>query len=80
MPQELLPLLAERHGLTTRERELLGFVLRSYSSKDIAAAMHISAYTVQDHLKSIFSKTGVSSRRELIWHFVSRFQLSDGSA
>ncbi|MGO4528329.1 helix-turn-helix transcriptional regulator [Paenibacillus sp. 2TAF8] len=77
MPQDLLPLLAESHGLSSRERELLGYVLRSYSSKEIAAAMHISVYTVQDHLKSIFAKTKVSSRRELIWYFFSRFQLSD---
>ncbi|WP_339309254.1 LuxR C-terminal-related transcriptional regulator [Paenibacillus sp. FSL k6-2145] len=77
MPQDLLPLLAESHGLSSRERELLGYVLRSYSSKEIAAAMHISVYTVQDHLKSIFAKTKVSSRRELIWYFVSRFQLSE---
>ncbi|QLG41063.1 MULTISPECIES: helix-turn-helix transcriptional regulator [unclassified Paenibacillus] len=80
MPQDLLPLLAESHGLSIRERELLGYVLRSYSSKEIAEAMHISAYTVQDHLKSIFAKTNVSSRRELIWYFVSRFQLSDEPA
>ncbi|WP_342555788.1 helix-turn-helix transcriptional regulator [Paenibacillus sp. FSL R7-0652] len=77
MPQELLSVLAECHGLSPREREVLGYVLRSYSSKEIAAAMYISAYTVQDHLKSIFDKTGVSSRRELIWYFVSRFQLTD---
>ncbi|MBD8837654.1 LuxR family transcriptional regulator [Paenibacillus sp. CFBP 13594] len=80
MPQDLLPLLAESHGLSSRERELLGYVLRSYSSKEIAAAMHISVYTVQDHLKSIFAKTKISSRRELIWYFVSRFQLSDEPA
>ncbi|MEO2203761.1 helix-turn-helix transcriptional regulator [Paenibacillus pabuli] len=59
IPQDLLPLLAESHGLSARERELLGYVLRSYSSKEIAAAMNISAYTVQDHLKSIFAKTSV---------------------
>jgi DNA-binding CsgD family transcriptional regulator len=65
-PAELAPLLTLAYGLTGRERALTALACRGLSTREIAAELYISPYTVQDHLKSIFDKTGVRSRRELV--------------
>ncbi len=62
---ELADAIVAAYGFTPREREVVVYVLRCLSTKAIARAMGISVSTVQDHLKSAFTKSGVSSRAEL---------------
>lgn len=65
-PARISPLLMSAYRLTEREQELTRLVLQGYSTTEIARRLVISAHTVQQHLKSVFDKTGVHSRRELV--------------
>jgi DNA-binding NarL/FixJ family response regulator len=58
-------------GLTTAEREVARLVATGMSNKQIALARHISRYTVDAHLRRIFSKMEVANRTELTSRMVS---------
>jgi DNA-binding CsgD family transcriptional regulator len=64
--EERLDVFARSHGLSERESELLGHLVAGADTREVAARMFVSPHTVQDHLKSVFVKTGTHSRRELL--------------
>lgn len=52
--------------LTGRELDVLGEYLKGKSRTEISEALYISESTVKNHISSIFAKTGVKNKKELI--------------
>jgi len=51
-------------SLSVREREVLEFVARGFTNKEIAARMSVTPETVHWHLKNSFRKLHVHTRTE----------------
>jgi DNA-binding CsgD family transcriptional regulator len=76
---EVAPLVALAYGLSPRECAVARLCMEGRSTKEMADRLYLSTYTVQDHLKSIFEKTGVRSRGELVGqvfleHYLPRWE------
>jgi len=65
-PEEVARLNVVSYGLTDREAEIVRLVARGLSTKGISGKLFISEHTVNNHLRSIFEKAGVNSRREVV--------------
>jgi DNA-binding CsgD family transcriptional regulator len=65
-PARISSLLMSAYRLSEREQEVTRLVLQGNSTSQIADELAVSPFTVQQHLKSIFNKTGVHSRRDLV--------------
>ncbi|MDQ3825292.1 MAG: helix-turn-helix transcriptional regulator, partial [Actinomycetota bacterium] len=52
-------------GTPAGRPEVVTLAIRGHTNTEIAKALWLSPYTVQDHLKSAFDKGGVSNRSEL---------------
>jgi DNA-binding CsgD family transcriptional regulator len=78
-PQDVAPVVALAYGLTEREACVAMQCIQGRPTKEISKALSMSPYTVQDHLKSIFDKTGVRTRGELVGqifldHYATRWE------
>ncbi len=84
-PARIAPLLMAAYGLSEREQDVTRLVLQGCSTTEIADRLYISVNTVQQHLKSIFEKTSVRSRRDLVGkvffaHYEPRVRDNEGRA
>ncbi|HEX2065154.1 MAG TPA: LuxR C-terminal-related transcriptional regulator [Acidimicrobiales bacterium] len=77
--RDVAPLVALAYGLSERECQVTRLCIQGLSTKQMARSLGVSPYTVQDHLKSVFEKTGVRTRGELVGqifleHYVPRWE------
>lgn len=75
--EQLTSMLLVAYGLSPRECEVCREVMSGHPTAVIARRLFVSQNTVQDHLKSIFLKTGVRSRGELVARLRPRQESAD---
>lgn len=63
---ETFDLLCRVYALSGRERDVVALLVEGLDTHAITEQLFISPHTVQDHLKSVFDKIGIHSRRELL--------------
>jgi DNA-binding CsgD family transcriptional regulator len=68
-PREVFDLVCAAHFLTARESEVVTLLIEGRDTRALTKGLSISRHTVQDHFKSIFAKTNVRSRRQLVAKF-----------
>jgi DNA-binding CsgD family transcriptional regulator len=65
-PAGIAELLIAAWDLSPREQEVTRLILQGAATEQIAQQLVISVHTVRQHLKGIFGKAGVRSRRDLV--------------
>jgi DNA-binding CsgD family transcriptional regulator len=56
----------QRFSVSPRETQVLALLLNGDTLNEIAAALHITSSTVQDHIKSLMQRTETHGRAEMI--------------
>ncbi|MEN6311227.1 MAG: helix-turn-helix transcriptional regulator [Acidobacteriota bacterium] len=72
--REALDRFCRARGLTAREADILGLILRGKSNAEMERELFISIHTVKNHITSIHAKLGVRSR----WQLISLFHSGPG--
>lgn len=64
--EQITQALSKRHGLTARETEVMGLLMKGRNEPFISEALFISPSTTHSHVSHIYAKIGVHSRQELL--------------
>ncbi|PWL79565.1 MAG: hypothetical protein DBY20_02150 [Coriobacteriia bacterium] len=64
--ERAMDVIAERYGLTERERETASLMARGYTAKHVAEELTVAVSTVKGYSKSIYRKMGIHRKDELI--------------
>lgn len=74
--KDLSPTIDSHRGaletLTSRELEVMRYIIRGYTNRQIAETLFISVRTVEGHRASLFGKLGLKNRVELV-EFVEKY-------
>ncbi|MBA2535404.1 MAG: helix-turn-helix transcriptional regulator [Rubrobacter sp.] len=65
-PEDVAWLNVAAHGLSPREEEVIGLLVRGFTNRQISRSLFISEHTAQRHISNIFEKVGVRSRKNLL--------------
>lgn len=71
-PHDRLDLFSRAYGLSRREADVMMALPLGWDTRRLAADLYVSENTIQDHLKSIFEKTGTRSRTALLARALGR--------
>jgi len=63
---QMSSLILAAYGLTPAQSRVAALVVQGWSTRSIVAELHISSNTLQEHLRAVFDKLGIGSRRELV--------------
>ena len=69
-------ILRERLGITARQAEVLVWLARGKTNRDIADVLGVSPRTVNKHLEAIYTKLGVENRSAAVVHCLRALRLA----
>lgn len=71
-----IPAKSDFSGLTKRELNICDLIAKGYDSAQIAKLLFISKRTVNNNVSSIYTKTGISNRAQLVFEYLTGYAIS----